>query len=486
MVVSFRRSPFLPRFRVMVSMLAVVVLLSACQHRRPLSSTPPLETTAPPAPVASATPPETAEPPAPPAPTVVALPTIEPIEPIAPIASAAPAATVTPALGGAAMELPPGPVSVALLLPLSGPSADLGRALFEAAQLALFDVGNEDFVLLPRDTGGTPEGAADAARQALADGVRLVLGPLFSGSVAAVAPLTRLARVNVVGFSSDRSVARPGVYLMGFLPAQQVARVVEYAIGRDLKWFTALAPSTAYGKSMVAALGQATQAAGGILVEPLFFPAEAQTAADVEDIVRYMANYDVRRAALLAQRQQLDVQDDEISRAALRRLEDIDTIGAAGYDAVLLPEGGPRLLSIAPLFPYFDIDTPEVRLLGTYQWESVVNEHEPALFGGWFAAPPPGARADFETRFEANFGYAPPRLASLAYDAVALAGALAKLPDGRGFSAETLTSGSGFRGVDGIFRFTQDGANERGLAVLEVTPEGVKTIDEAPKSFAGF
>ena len=160
--------------------------------------------------------------------------------------------------------------------------------------------------------------------------------------------------------------------------------------------------------------------------------------------------------------------------------------GAAGLAGVLPPEGGPRRPSTAPLFPYSDIESPEVRLLGTYQWESVVGEREPALFGGWFAAPPPGARRDFEARFEANFGYRPPRLASLAYDAVALAGALAKLPDGRGFSAETLTSGSGFRGVDGIFRFTPDGAIERGLAVLEVTHEGAITIDQAPKSFAGF
>ncbi len=484
MAVLFRRSLLAPRRRVMVCMLAFLILLSACQHQRLLSLTAPPETTAPPPPVASAPPPEIAPPPVAiaepaPAPVIAEIQALAPSEPLAPLAMIAPPAPT-------ALELPPGPVSVALLLPLSGPSAELGEALFEAAQLALFDVGNEDFVLLPRDTGGTPEGAAAAASQALADGARLVLGPLFSGSVAAVARMTEFSGVNVVAFSSDRSVARPGVYLMGFLPAQQVNRVVEYAITRDLKWFTALAPSNAYGKSMVAALSESARGAGGVLVEPLFFPAEAETAADVEDTVRFMANYDIRRATLLAQRQQLMAQDDEISRAALLRLEGIDTIGATGFDAVLLPEGGSRLLSIAPLFPYFDIDSPAVRLLGTYQWEAVVDEHEPALFGGWFAAPPPEARAGFEQRFEANFGYRPPRLASLAYDAVALAGALAKLPNGQGFSTETLTNGSGFRGVDGIFRLTPDGANERGLAVLEVTPEGVKTIDEAPKSFAGF
>ncbi|MCH7943884.1 MAG: penicillin-binding protein activator [Proteobacteria bacterium] len=282
MVVSFHRSLLLPRLpvrvRLMASLLAILVLLSACQHRRVLSNTPPLETTAPPAPVATAPPPEIIAPPAPeptpappPEPVIVEAP---PVEPIAPPPPVIPEEPIVPAL----VELPPGPVSVALLLPLTGPSADLGQALFEAAQLALFDVGNEDFVLLPRDTLGTPEGAAIAANQALADGARLVIGPLFSGSVAAVAPITQLAGVNVVAFSSDRSVARPGVYLMGFLPGQQVVRVVEYAITRGLKWFTALAPSNAYGQSMVAALTRATQAAGAVMVDPLFFSCQDPSA----------------------------------------------------------------------------------------------------------------------------------------------------------------------------------------------------------------
>jgi hypothetical protein len=196
-----------------------------------------------------------------------------------------------------------------------------------------------------------------------------------------------------------------------------------------------------------------------------------------------MANYDVRRAALLAERQRLIAQDDAASLAAL---EDVDTLGATGFDAVLLPEGGPRLLTIAPLFPFYDLDSAKIRLLGTNQWETAALASEPALHGGWYAAPPPSARLDFEVRFAETFGYAPPRLATLAYDAVALAGALARLPGGSGFTRETLTSPGGFRGVDGIFRFTADGANQRGLAVLEVTAAGAKLVDEAPASFAGY
>lgn len=382
--------------------------------------------------------------------------------------------------------LPPGPISVGLLLPLSGPSAELGQALFDAAQLALFDVGNQDVVLLPRDTGGTPEGAAEAAGQALDEGARLMVGPLFSASVAAVTPVAQAFGVNVIAFSSDRSVARPGVYLMGFLPAQQVDRVVGFAAGRGLNWFTALAPSSIYGETMVRAVTEATRRQGVLLVDPVFYPSEVRAASDVESVVRFMANYDVRHAALLSERDRLKAIDSDAGRAALAELRDIDTLGATGFEAVLLPEGGAKLLTIAPLFPYYDVENPQVRLLGTNQWETANLSSEPALYGGWYAAAPPAARAGFEARFQDTFGYAPPRLATLAYDAVALAGALARLPDGRGFTAETLTSAGGFRGVDGIIRFTADGGNQRGLAVLEVTAEGPVVVGEAPDSFAGF
>ncbi len=410
----------------------------------------------------------------------------KPLVPALAIEPVAPAATPAEELPPATLALPPGPVSVGLLLPLSGPSAELGRALFDAAQLALFDVGNLDVVLLPRDTGGTPQGAAEAAAQALGDGARLIVGPLFSASVDAMAPLARNAGVNVIAFSSDRTVARPGVYLMGFLPAQQVDRVVGFARGRGLQWFTALAPSSVYGETMVRAVVEATRNQNAALVDPVYYPAEVRAASDVESIVRFLANYDVRHAALLAERKRLLGLDSDAARADLAALQDIDTLGATGFDAVLLPEGGARLLTIAPLFPYFDIDSPGVRLLGTNQWETADLASEPALYGGWYAAGPPAARAEFEARFENTFGYAPPRLATLAYDAVALAGALARLPDGRGFSAETLTLARGFRGVDGILRFTPDGGNQRGLAVLEVTAEGPVVVGEAPDNFAGF
>ena len=82
---------------------------------------------------------------------------------------------------------------VGLLLPLSGQNRQLGQSMLNAAQMALFDLGDDSFQLIPRDTKGTPGGASEAARDAIAEGAQLILGPLYSSSVGAVRPAVRPA-----------------------------------------------------------------------------------------------------------------------------------------------------------------------------------------------------------------------------------------------------------------------------------------------------
>lgn len=370
--------------------------------------------------------------------------------------------------------------AIALLLPLSGNNASLGRALLDAATLAAFDIGDEAFTLMPRDTGGTPEGAAAAADEALKAGAKLIIGPLFGAEVPAVATAATPAGVNVVTLSNDRSVARPGVYVLGLSPQGQIERIVTYARTRGLQRFAALLPGNAFGSAAEESLRRATAGSDAQVSQiERYDPA----AGDVTPVVRRFASYEGRRNALLAQRKELEARDDEISRQALRRLEGLDTFGEVGFDSVLLPDFGDRLLSLAPLLPYFDVDPARVRFLGSAFWEDPRITREPALLGAWFPAPPPEARADFVRRFRQIYGREPPRIATLAYDAVALAAILARSEGGPDFSAAAIANPNGFAGADGIFRFRSDGTAERGLAVLEVRREGFRTISPAPSDF---
>ena len=379
------------------------------------------------------------------------------------------------------LEFEPGRVRVALLLPLSGTSAALGQAMLLAAELALFEIGNERFDLLPFDTTGTQEGAMLAAERAIKRRVSLVLGPLLAPSAAAVAPIARRAGIKVLSFSNSSEVAGNGMFILGFLPSQQVEAIMDHAAGLGHSRFAVLAPDNPYGTAVVEALDQSAAAHNVFVTKVTRY---APGATDLSADIKRLAAFDERRAALLAQRAELALRDDEISRKALKRLERLDTIGDVDFDAILLPEGGQTLRTLASLLSFYDVDQPTVRLLGIRAWDEFHDlGTEPALVGAWFAAPPLAERSMFEKWYLETYDHRPPRLASIAYDATALAAVLAGQTDAPDFSIETLTNKDGFLGLDGVFRLRRDGGVQRVFAIIEVRRDGFRTLQQAPKNF---
>ena len=335
------------------------------------------------------------------------------------------------------------PVRVALLLPLTGPAASTGQAMLDAAQLALFEFNNPNILLIPKDTGGDPARAELVANQAISEGADIILGPLFAGSVAAVAGPAQRSGVPVVAFSTDRNVAGSGVYLLSFLPEEDIQRIVDFAVLEGHRRFAAMVPQSEYGTRVRTEYAQAVGARGAQLVA-------TESYAPTTD-------------GMLAPAQRLAGLKDQ-------------------YDVVLLPAGGAELQGLAPLLPYYDVEPAEVKFIGTGLWDDPSVLREPALIGGWFAAPPPEVRLAFQERFRQTYGRPPPRIASLAYDAMSLAIALSEGPQGARYTVDELTAPDGFTGIDGLFRFRPDGINERGLAVMEVRPGGFVVVSPAPQS----
>ncbi len=383
-----------------------------------------------------------------------------------------------------AVPVPPrdpyGLVRVGLLLPLTGSAADVGQALLNAAQMALFDVGDERFVLQPYDTRGTPDGAVEAAALAVAHGAQLLLGPVFSASAKAVVPQARAAGINMVPFTTDSTVAAPGVFVIGFLAHEQVRRIISFSRAQGIERFAVLAPATPYGETVVDAVSQLVPQTGGVLTRVAYYDSSGE---NLNDVVRSFADYDRRHSALLAQRAELESRSDAVSRVALRRLERLDTIGEVPYDAVLIPAQGGRLTEVAALLPFYDIDPGRVQLLGTMVWHAPGLGKEPALVGGWYPAPSPQGNASFYSRYRELYDATPPAIATHGYDAIALAAVLGRTRPNEPFASNGLASPSGFSGVDGVFRLLPTGLSERGLAVLEITRDGSEPIDPAPATF---
>jgi ABC-type branched-subunit amino acid transport system substrate-binding protein len=360
--------------------------------------------------------------------------------------------TTNPPPQQSAPESPPpatlgqGSVRVALILPLSaqGNAGLAAQSMKNAAELALAEFKNPNIQLLVKDDGGTPQGAQATAQQALDEGAEIIIGPLFAEAVRAVGGVARSRGIPVIAFSTDVGVAARGVYLLSFLPESDVRRVVDYSISRGKRSFGALLPDTAYGTVVQAAFQQEVSRRGGRV---LVLEKYAADPARMNEAVRRLAQ-------------------------AVNRI-----------DAIFIPDGADAAPQVVQSLTTNGVIIDRVQLLGTGLWDDPRIFSTPALDNSWYAAPETTGFRNFSGRYRARFGQDPVRTATLAYDAVALVAALVKSQGAQRFSEQVLTNSSGFAGIDGLFRFRPDGSNDRGLAVLRVTPTGPQVISPAPKSF---
>ncbi len=425
--------------------IAATIALAACETTVPAggggaqapagSRPPPTQTAAPSRGVVVPPAPPAGNPaPGQPATPVVASPALEPT-PLAPASATAGATPATEAQAGPAAR-----AKIGALLPLTGASAPLGAALLDAMNLALGDArGGIPVDFLPRDTGGTPEGARAAAASALEAGATILVGPVFGSEVPAVAALARAANVPVLGLTNNAATAGPGVFVLGMLPQTQVDRLVGFARAKGARRFALIAPNDEYGRLVEAALRGAVAAGGHQLVA----------------VERHGGDMPGMSAA--------------VKRVA-GAIDRIDALIIAGNDDVLL-------LS-ASFVPYHDIDAREkLVLVATVTWDDARLPREVALYGAYLAAPLTQRREDFLRRYKETYRKDAPRLASLGYDAAALAIAAIR-EAGDGPIASVLTTPDGFEGYEGLFRLLPDGANARQLPILQFQRGGPRLVDD--------
>ena len=328
---------------------------------------------------------------------------------------------------------------IALLLPLSGKGAETGQAMLNAAQLAMFDMNATSlFELRPEDTG---LGVSEAMTNAINNGSNLILGPVFSADTKTVTPIALQNGLNIVSFSTDTSAAVGNTFLMGFMPQAQVNTIMAYANSVGLKNIALIAPRDIYGDSVTTTYSIYKQ----------------RFALDEGGLIRYPSN-------------------------KLPTANDISLL-RSGFDAVLIAASAIDSDKISNMLTEAGYPPSMVKRLGTGLWDQSEATKLSGLQDAWYAASSPRLRLRFENRYFETYGTTPPRLASLAYDATALAVVLAK--SGQGFSRDTLTNPNGFAGIDGIFRFSPDGIAERGLAILSIKDGSSIVLQDAPQRFGG-
>jgi len=339
-----------------------------------------------------------------------------------------------------------GPVKVALLLPLTGDAAPVGISMANAAQLAMDYVAaspkiGDNITLVVMDTGPTAQGASQRASEALAAGVKLILGPLKADQVEAAGAVAKAAGVPLIGFSNNSAAAEPGVYLLNVLPESEIHRSLSYATGRGRKAIAAVFPTTDFGRVQQAAF-QIVAAGLGIAPRSVF---------------SYGSDTDQRSIA--------STLGPQINRGMVDAVFMPDRAGAPGFAKLLRTAGAPPGKAL---------------LIGSADWDT-----DPAILaasplaGAVYPAIDDTGYLALKADYQAKFGGSPHPLATIAYTAAILANAAPLAKSKPPYTSAELTTPGGFSGRDGVFRFLPDGRSQYALIMKQVASSGAIKVDAA-------
>ncbi len=346
------------------------------------------------------------------------------------------------------------PVPVALLVPSGSSVATdtvLAQSLENAARLAISELNGVTIDLRVYSTGANATTAARVASQAVQEGAKIILGPVYGANAAAVGRAVAGRGVNVLAFSNNPEIAGRNVFILGNTFQNTANRLIRYA--------------SSQGKSNILIVqgNDPSEAAGTRAIER----AIASSAANLVGLVTF------------------DLSQNGVINAVP---EISDSVREAGADAIFLTSGTSGALPfLAGLLPENGVKPDEVQFIGLQRWDIPGSALSiSGLQGGWFALPDPELSQQFSNRYQATYGSTPHPIAGLAYDGIAAIGALVRQGNADALSTTALTQRSGFIGVNGVFRLLPDGTNERGLAVAQIQNRQVVVIDPAPRSFGGF
>ena len=309
-------------------------------------------------------------------------------------------------------------VKIGLLLPLSGEQKDLGNAIFNSLEMALFETQSKNIKLMLRDSGDTEKKAISAAKELEREGVSILIGPIFSSQALAIRQEIN-KEIPIFSFTNDESIRQKGLWVLGFSPQQQIKAIFKEIKNNAIKNIAIIVPNSFYGEiSLQESRRQSTQY--NINIHNIYF-------------------YDV-----------LSNNFSELGKILHKEKN-------KKYKGLLIIASGKQLKEIAARAQYRGINPKEIKYFGISGWNNPEVLDEPALIGGHFIAPQQSSFEAFVSRYFKIYNSTPLEISGLGYDILALCAVALKQTDSIPDFIDFLTKPSGYNGIFGFFRIDQNG-----------------------------
>ena len=332
---------------------------------------------------------------------------------------------------------------IGLLVPLTGPFSYLGDTISGGSELAFFKMQNPNIELLYFDTAGGDK-VIEAANSAISSDVDVIIGPLFSDSVKAIKPLFNELDIPILSFSNNIDVAEEGVWVLGYLPEQQIDQLVDFAVARGKQNFGILSSSSQLGKKI-------TKSAVNKLTEYGLSPRTVLTISNIEDMDQ---NELLNKIKMFAQ--YIDTEKDPL------------TLPPPVFDTVLIAGDTSFILQVAPILSYYDLGPDRALFIGIDRWNIPKMLNEPSLQNAILTLPTRPADEKFNKVWDSEFKIDSNDLARISFDATALVIATANINSDASLS-ERLVGQPGFIGFSGQFKMSRTGLTERIFEIMKIS-----------------
>lgn len=368
-------------------------------------------------------------------------------------------------------------IKVALLLPISTKHSAMTEVMLDTAQFALYETKADNIEILPYDTKGTSFGAIEATKKAVDEGCHIILGPVFNSPVNAVAKVAKEYNIPVITFSNNEKLKNKGVFLMGLSTAQQVEKVMDYTMqNKGYSNFSAILPTNAYGASAGQILKNKVAEIEGKVIKLEFYPKDAKKFKKHTENVVNAYSFTDKAFEAYQEAKELALEENGTAKDVQFIVEEEDKIFA---DAILVIDGGDKLNAITEKIP------EQYAVIGINTWYGNKTLENQRLNGGWFASPDPTNYQIFEENFNNSYAKYPIQISALVYDSIHV---INEIVNERKYGSEGLLYNNmiqyeKFEGINGIFRFKEDGTVKRTFGVLGVEDNGFTILEEANKSF---
>ena len=357
------------------------------------------------------------------------------------------------------------------MLPLSGEHEKYGGAFLNSLELSLFQRNNPSIELIIKDTKGDPKIAKKEFNNLLQEDISLLIGPLFSECVKAIDILAMDRNIPILAFTNNIKLARPGLWVLGINPGQQVKRLLDYSVAKGKKEFALLLPNNQYGEIIDTELDIALKNNNLNLIRKVYFnPKNINSKEPIRLITDGFIDLDIKEKENKPKVEQ--GQEDS-------KYEDFKL----PYDSIFIAASGQNLRILSSQLQYYNVDPKLVQFIGTSEWEAKNVISEPSLKGGIFAATTKSNSDFFINKYKKYYNNQVPPIAMLGYDAIALA---EESVLNNKIDLNVLSKEEGFIGLRGLFRLRPDGIVERGLSIYKVEKNKLKIIDKASLLFENF